>query len=408
MDNRYIDAALSEYCFAYDKIALISGPRQVGKTYLARQLLKQRCSGSYHNWDDEKFRLLWARTQGFLVEDLAPSPGQKPLLVLDEIHKDRAWKRKVKGLYDTLPGPVDIVVTGSAKLNVFRKKSDSLFGRHFHFHLHPLSAGELLGSQARDSASFRNAVEPANITCSSEADQIIDDFLRFSTFPEPYLRANPRFLNTWRRSRAEQIIREDLRDISAVQEISHIELMLPLLMQRVGSLAGRASIRESLEVSFDSVRRWMDLLSQVYFIFTLHPYQKSLSRALRRERKVYLWEPTGIPEPGAKFENIVALHLLKACHFWSDTGEGDFTLHFLRTKDKAEIDFLICKDGRPWLPIEVKSGELNPSPHWRTFMPALACPLGIQLVMTPGVKKVYRENNQTLLVVSAGAVLQYL
>lgn len=406
--NRYIEGIVEELSFDQGKIALISGPRQVGKTYLSKRLLKERGLGSYHNWDDDRFRVQWTRAAGSLVETLSFHGDDKPLLVLDEIHKDKIWKKRLKGLYDTLSRPVDLLVTGSARLNVFRKRSDSLFGRQFHFHLHPLSAGEVLREKIASSESFWDSIQPDNLSLSKAADQLLNKMMHSGTFPEPFYKDHSRFLNVWRRSRSQQVLREDLRDLSAIEDIGKIELMVALIAERVGSLAGRSSLRESLQVSFDSIRRWLNLLEEVYFVFSIPSYHKSLARALTRERKVYLWEIGSIRGQGARFENLVALHLLKACHFWSDSGEGEFSLHFLRTKDKAEIDFLICKDGIPWLPIEVKLDDTTPSPHWRFFMPRLNCPLALQITLQAGVKKVYREDKQALVVISAGAVLGHL
>jgi uncharacterized protein len=381
MRTRYLETDLAALCFGTRKMAFVSGPRQCGKTTMARALLAQRGAGAYFNWDDIVFRRAWAKAPA----DLVPRgvADRTPLLALDEIHKERRWKTTLKGLFDTLTMPCDIVVTGSARLNVYRKGSDSLAGRYFHFRLHPFSLGELAGSPPPGPDAFFAGLFSREVVGSGMATRVaverFGDLLRFGPFPEPLFRQSDRVARLWRDTRRAQVLREDLRDLSRTSEIGRIELMTALLPERVGSPFSVNALREDLEVAHDTVTRWMTYLKELYYVFEVKPFSGRMARALKKEGKIYFWDFAEAPAGGPRQENLVATHLLKACHFWTDTGHGSFELHYLRTKEKQEIDFLITRDGVPWLPVEVKGTSSQLSPAWRTFLPRLECRGGIQL-----------------------------
>ena len=404
MKTRYLQAPLEQLCFSSHKMAFVSGPRQCGKTTMAKLLLSNRPSGLYRNWDDVVFRRQWVKNPSAIV----PAPGKTtPLIVLDEIHKAKGWKQALKGVYDTLEHPTDILVTGSARLSIYKKGSDSLTGRYFHFRLHPLSLGELEASEtlAPDdalSALFHRARRP-----SKSALTAFDSLVKFGGFPEPFLGQNERKARLWRRNRIDTVIREDVRDLTRIPELGRIEMLASLLPERVGSLFSMASLREDLEVSFDTVRRWTTLLKDLYYIHEIKPHHESIARSLRKEGKIYMWDYGEVPGPAPRFENMIANHLLKACHLWTDTGEGTFELRYLRNKEKQEVDFLIVRDRRPWLPVEVKLADEDPSPNWKRFLPALKCPYALQLVAKPGVWREHTLGDTHLTVASASEALSY-
>lgn len=258
MKERSLGQPVEQIALADHKIAFVSGPRQCGKTTLAKMLLRKRKVGLYRNWDEIEFRRAWAKNPSAIVPH---SQGKDvPLVVLDEIHKDRRWKRNLKGVFDTLESPCDFLVTGSARLNVYMKGSDSLLGRHLSFRLHPFSMRELeradvLPPDAMHEALFSRAERPGKA-----AEQRLAALMAYGPFPEPLLAQDARKARLWRRNRERLVIREDLRDISRLPDLGRIEMMTALLPERVGSLFSMASLREDLEVGFDSVRRWMSYL----------------------------------------------------------------------------------------------------------------------------------------------------
>ncbi len=407
MRKRYLARALDELAFGDQKIALLSGPRQCGKTTLGRMLLKRRPDGAYWNWDDITFRRLWARDPKAVVP--AGCRQGRPLVVLDEIHKDRRWKGALKGLYDTLDAPCDILVTGSARLTVYTraKGTDSLLGRYRNFRLHPFSLGELTTGAPPEPDHLIDQLFERALRPRRSDQRVVEDLLRFGPFPEPLLAQDERRARLWRRARETAVVREDLRDLSRIPELGRVELLVSLLPGRVGSRFSPNAIREDLEVSFDTVRRWMTFLQELYLAFELKPYSRHVPRSLKREGKVYLWDYGGVPPGPARLENLVASHLLKACHYWTDTGWGDFKLHYLRTKDGHEIDFLVVRDGEPWWPVEVKTGESTPSPQWTKFVHRLPCTRGVQISARPGWR-VHAYGPTKVLVVGVAEAMRYL
>ncbi|MDX2055667.1 MAG: ATP-binding protein [Polyangiaceae bacterium] len=406
MDRRYLTPEIESLAFGSFKMAFLSGPRQVGKTTLSKLLLGERELGAYYSWDDVVFRRQWVKDPKELVP--AGKPNCKPLVILDEIHKAKLWKRSLKGVFDVMGEKVDLLVTGSARLGVYRRGSDSLLGRYFHFRLHPFSIAELSRARPREPEEALNEIISRSRVSSERNQSVLNALLRYGGFPEPFLAASDKRARLWRRGRVEKVIREDLRDLSRLPDLSRIEMLASLLPERVGSLVSVASLREDLEVSHDSVKRWLGALSELYYLYEVKPYHPGIRRSLRKEGKIYLWDHSEVEAPGPRFENLVAGHLLKACDYWTDTGEGDFSLRYLRDKEKRELDFLIVRDKKPWLPVEVKLSDLEPSPAWKHFLPQLPCNVGLQLVATPGHWKWHTVGNKRVLVASAAALLEYL
>jgi predicted AAA+ superfamily ATPase len=405
MKTRYLQDAIARLCFSGSKMAFVSGPRQCGKTTMAKILLAQRGAGVYCNWDDVLMRRQWVKNPSALV----PPPGPTvPLVVLDEIHKAKLWKRTLKGIFDTLRRPTDILVTGSARLNVYKKGGDSLSGRYFHFRMHPFTLGEMEQPHAPGPDDVLLSLFQRARRLSRSAISAYEALAKFGGFPEPLLGQNIPKARLWRRNRIDTVIREDVRDLTRIPELGRIEMLAALLPERVGSLFSLASLREDLEVSFDTVRRWTVLLKDLYYIHEIKPYHTSIVRSLRKEGKIYMWDYGEVTDPAARFENLVANHLLKACHLWTDTGEGALDLCYVRNKEKQEIDFLIVRDRQPWLPVEVKLADAGPSPNWWKFLPDLKCSQALQLVATPGVWHQHTIGGTKLVVASAPEALLHL
>lgn len=354
--RRYLHSDILTLALKRGKMAFISGPRQVGKTTLSKSLGPEFSEAVYKNWDETEFRRLWIKSPNQVKEEFNLAKiNDTRLLILDEIHKAKGWKQKLKGLYDELNQEIRFIVTGSAKLNVFKKGGDSLMGRYMNFRLHPLSYGEILGGGINTPEEWKKSLfekpEKSNI------QRPLENLMRLSGFPEPYLSDSEKIRRIWGQGRNEKIVREDLRDLSRIPELSQVEMLVSLLPEKVGNTLSMESLREDLEVSRDTVKRWLGYLNELYYFFELKPWSKSVPRSLKKDGKIYLYNWTEVEEAGFKFENLLACHLLKACHYWTDTGEGLFDLHYLRNKEKEEIDFLIVKGKSPWLMIESKMSD---------------------------------------------------
>lgn len=383
MWKRSLELTLPELAFENSKMAFLSGPRQCGKTTLSKSLLKHAQTGHYYNWDTIEFRRQWTKSPAALLEPFdgfSASDRTPPLIVFDEIHKAKGWKQTLKGIYDTLQNPVNILVTGSARLNIYKKGSDSLLGRYFHFRLHPLSLGEWMnpGSIVSPDEFITQIGKKAFSKPYFKETELL---LRFGGFPEPLSKASDRFSQLWRRGRVEKIVREDLRDLSRLPDLSKIEMLCSLLPEKVGGLFSLSSLREDLETQHNSVKLWLNYLNELYYFFEVKPHSESVTRSLRKEGKIFLWDWSEVTNQGARFENMIGSHLLKATHYWSDLGYGKFELKTIRNKEKKELDFLLLKNGKPFFTCECKLSDtaldhtflrfkklLGKTPHFQVHM----------------------------------------
>ncbi|MBM3198278.1 MAG: ATP-binding protein [Chlamydiae bacterium] len=281
-----------------------------------------------------------------------------PLLIFDEIHKYPMWKDFLKGLYDTYPHQMHILVTGSARLDVYKRGGDSLMGRYFRYRLHPLSIGEIL----RSSLPLQEISAPSPVS-----DTAFENIWKFGGYPDPYLKANTRFANRWKQLRLQQLFQEDVRGLTRIQELAKIELLAQLLKNQASKQTNYESLAKSIRVCGSTVRHWIEALHNLYYCFAVRPWSRNISRSLLKEPKYYLWDWSELEDPGAKAENFVASHLLKAVHFWTDFGWGDYGLYYLRDKDQREVDFLVTKNEVPWFLVEVKLSRQSLSPSLTYF-----------------------------------------
>lgn len=406
--ERYLETILDEVCFLSGKMAFISGARQCGKTTLAKRILRRYKNGRYYNWDEIKFRRLWTKDPSNIIP-FPTAEDAKPLIILDELHKAKSWKKNLKGVYDTLEIPCDILVTGSARLNVYRKGSDSLLGRYYHLRLHPFSLREMTHKKPEVAApDLLDAVFDRSIQISRQAKQYLPLLLQFGPFPEPLLAGTDRTLNLWRRNRVEKIIREDLRDLSRLPELSQVEMLTSLLPERAANSLSITSLSEDLEVAYTTVKRWLRYLNELYYFFEVKPYSTSLSRSIKKEGKLYLWDWSEVENEASRFENLIALHLLKYCDYLTDSGAGNFELRYLRNKEKKEIDFLLLKNNKPWFPVEVKLNRERLSENWKVFLPQIKCSHAFQVVNKPNVFDIVELGKYKVLIISAEEFLRYL
>ena len=380
---------------AHDTFVLISGPRQVGKTTLALAWLGAFSNGRYLNWDVAVDRA------ALLKRDFpAPVPGA---LVLDELHKYPRWKSWLKGLFDNVATRVPTVVTGSARLDIYQRGGDSLLGRIAHLRLHPLTIGEL------ERVGAPTPEPPADwltLGAAASAFSMWERLERRSGFPQPFERDDSQQHRRWSTSRRSLLIREDLRDLTNIRQLALVEHLALLLPERVGSPLSVNALREDLQVSHDTVSSWLEALERLYYAYRIAPWTKRVARALTKERKLYLWDWSQVEDPGARFENMVAGHLLKAVHTWTDLGFGDFDLRYLRDREKHEVDFVVTEGRRPLVLVECKLRDEAPHLPLLRFQSALGGIPAIQLVRTPGVDR--RVPGAAVRVVSAGTWLSAL
>ena len=336
------------------KMVLLTGPRQVGKTTLCRQLMERFASAQYLNWDVAADRTILQRQTW---------AARTRLLVMDEIHKMPDWKNWLKGVVDGRPPEQVLLVTGSARMETWRQSGDSLAGRYLPFRLHPISVREWCEQQGGTPA---------------EALALL---VERGGFPEPCLAENVEDAERWRRQYFTDLIREDVVEFSRLHEITAMRLFVDVLRERVGSPLSLASIARDLAVSPMTLKRYIDILQALYIVFAIQPWHHNIARAILQTPKVYFFD-TGLVrgDAGVRFENAVAAMLLKHAHFRQDAQGKNVGLHYIRTKDGAEVDFALSEENRLTHLIECKLSDKVPHRALTRFASHFAEAEAVQIV----------------------------
>jgi len=405
VERRYIFDPIVKHLNDLRQMVFLTGPRQVGKTTLAQSLLHLSLPGvNYFNWDVAEHRKVLS-TRIFPGKERLEGEN-KQIIVFDEIHKYPRWKNTLKGLFDLHEPKTHWVVTGSAMLSVYRRGQDSLMGRYFSYHLAPFSVAEL--RHRGDSRKIPLPEDFPTLTIDApdpETKESLTVLSRFSGFPEPLFKGQDSFLSRWRSSRLDRLINQDLAATEVIRNLPLVEQLMFLLPERVGSPLSLNSLREDLEVHFETVKHWMELLERVFYGFFVRPYSKRTTRMLKKEPKWYLWDWTEIGDTGDRFENLVAVHLLKYVQYINQLGLGDLSLHYVRDKERREVDFLICSKRKPTLLIECKVGQEGLDSSLFHFAKLLGVNAVFQVTEQLQEPKIFREGDLTIQVVPAASFL---
>lgn len=339
MLNRSLEKFLKKYL--KEKILLIVGPRQCGKTTLSLRIRKDY---EYLNYDNEEDRDIIDKKQWV---------QNKKYLIFDELHKKENWKRWLKGVYDTKTKSSGIIVTGSARLDIYHKMGDSLAGRFFQFRLHPFDVKEIY--------QFNKKSDP---------DQTLNRLLKVGGFPEPYLKNTTSYYIMWKRSHLDIIFKQDLIELETPRKFKKIELLVQLLKKSIGTPVSYKSLADHLNCDPKSIELWLQWLENLFVVFKVPPYHRNLTDALKKKSKYYFYDTAQLyEEKGQRLENLVACSLLKENQFQEDCLGQEKGLFFIQNNNKKEIDFLVTKNEEPSIMIEVKSKGENLSSNFQTFSP---------------------------------------
>lgn len=320
--KRYLQVQVSKDLLK--KMVFLSGPRQTGKTTLAKSLLQNQ--EGYLNWDASEDR-------DRILENELPDSD---FWVFDEIHKYRGWRNYLKGLYDKKKKAQKILVTGSARLDLYRYGGDSLQGRYHFLRLHPFTLAELSSTGSRTD---------------------LEKLFHLGGFPEPLFSGSQEEANRWSLSYKKRLVREDIATLENLQDLVQVEVLANSLPSRVGSPLSINSLREDLQVAHKTIARWLDVLEKVYSIYRISPLGAPKLKAVKKEQKHYHFDWNLIDDPGARFENLVANHLLKWVQFLEDTQGRDVDLRFFRDITGREVDFVVTEKNKPILLVEAKLGD---------------------------------------------------
>jgi len=369
--KRFYDTILTEHLSSQRQMAFVSGPRQVGKTTTCRNL-----SDEYLNWDNTDDRIQIVKGPAVIAEKFGLDVLREsaPIALFDELHKFSRWKQFLKGFFDTYADQVHILVTGSSRMDVYRRGGDSLMGRYFLYHMHPFTVAETMCQELPDIEQIVRFPEKINE----------DDFSALWThggYPEPFIKRDIRFSRRWRNLRLQQLLREDVRDLTQIHQLDQLEILVNLLMSRSSHQLIYSNLASEIQVSIDTVRRWVATLCNLHLGFLVRPWFKNISRSLRKEPKWFLRDWSAIEEAGEKAETFIACHLLKAVDGWNDLGLGSFKLGYLRDKNQREVDFVVARNGKPWFLVEVKNADNKLSPSLKYFQYQTKAPFAFQVVI---------------------------
>lgn len=367
----------------YEEMLFLAGPRQTGKTTLAQDAQALFNKSCYLNWDnlDDQHIILKGPSAIISHCGLDQAQNEKSLIIFDELHKYKHWRNFIKGFFDSYKKITKIIVTGSAKLDVFNCKGDSLLGRYFLYHIFPFSVGELCNAKL----NTQQIIQPPNTI----KEDLFKNIIQYGGFPKPLITAEKQYLQRWNRTWLSRLIREDLTDLTKITDLKSIEMLTKILTINIGQTINYTSVSKTIRVSDQTIREWIGVLESLHFGFTIRPWHKNLLSSIKKQPKFYLWNWSLISDTGKRNENIIACHLYKAIQYWNDSGFGEFDLFFIRTKDQREVDFLITKDEAPWILIEVKtSAKENLSPQLYYFQDQLKTEHAFQVSMNmPFVNK---------------------
>lgn len=335
------------------KMVFVGGPRQVGKTTLSQNIaLSQGADSQYFNWDNDDDRRALLQKQW---------RQDSSMIIFDELHKYPRWKQWIKGVYDVRPANQHYLVTGSARLDVYRRGGDSLLGRYHHWRLHPLTLDEL----------------PTDIS----KEDALQRLLQVGGFPEPFLMADEREARRWRRERFDRVLHEDIRDLEHIRHIQLLQLFVEALRERVGSLITLSNLAADLQISPTTAKEWLMLLERMYLGFAIYPYKTGIARSLQKPAKFYFYDNAdAMDTPGVRLENLVATSLIKRLHFIEDYYGYRCSLHYIRDKDGREVDFATVIDNRLDQLIEVKQSDSDLSSALSYYTNKLSPRQAVQIV----------------------------
>lgn len=354
--NRIYDKIVERHLGEYRQMVFLSGPRQSGKTTIAKAH-----TDIYLNWDDDKVRMDILAGQAKVAERCSLQVVQDgpKVIAFDEIHKYKRWKQFLKGFFDDYEDRVRVIATGSARMDVYRRGGDSMMGRYFPYRVHPLSVAELLDVSIPDERLIR----PPRFL----ADEDWLALWRFGGFPEPFLKRSATFSRRWNSLRREQLLRDDVRDLSGVVQIDQLAAIAEILTHRSGEQLVYSSLGQEVRIDEKTAKSWIGILKHLYFGFEVRPYFTNIENSIRKTPKWYLRDWSLVEDEGKSFETMVACHLLKAVEMWTDLGYGEFELCYLRDKRQHEVDFVVVRDRKPWFLVEAKKGEDCLSPELARF-----------------------------------------
>ncbi|MDP2981135.1 MAG: ATP-binding protein, partial [Candidatus Omnitrophota bacterium] len=393
IERALYNIAFSEECGR--QMRFITGTRQSGKTTFAKLKLKrENLKESYYLWDLRRVRERYKDNELFFTADNPPLV-RKSWVCFDEIHKMPKWKNILKGIYDSSFESYNFIITGSAKFDISKRAGDSLAGRYFTFHLFPLCLNELV--KAGDfpipvSITAEDFIKQ-RISRDINAQEELKLLLEYSGFPEPFTMQSKRFQTKWSQDYLDAVVKEDIGALTRIIDKEYLYDLYKLLPAMTGSPISESSLASHLEISPPTIKNYLKRLEDFYLAFRVHPYSKNIKRSLLKASKCYLYDWTLVKDMGKRFENYTAVELKTRINLWNDATGSNFSLFYIRNKEKQEVDFLITQDEKPWLLVETKSSDSTIAKHCFDLQKMLGDIPLVQLCMEDNICMLQNKNS---------------
>lgn len=384
------------------RMIFVAGPRRSGKTTLGELVGRGYANRLVLNGEIPEHRARLIRNPAFF-EEVERRDESRPLVMLDEINRHRGWRKYLKAAYDRAQSGCQFLVTGSSRLDHPQRRGDSLAGRYYLIDFWPFTQAELGGANRAPEAFFGDPLQVS----MERAGELADSWgalFELGGFPEPFLAGRKTVYRRWSNAYIGQLVREEIRDMTGIKALAELETLLHLLPAQVGGLLSVPALAQALQVAYNTVRSWLATLQRFFAVFVLSPWTTGIPRAIREGQKLYLYDYPRVEDGAARFENMVAVELGRAVACWNAMGLGSFALHFIRTKDQQEVDFLITDGGRPRLLLDAGGEEAQPSAALLKFQGALGVP-AVHLLKAAGGYRRMMNDGLPLLTAPAG---QYL
>jgi len=327
MIYRDFQKTIQKYLFK-GKIIIIYGARQVGKTTIVKEILKnQGDAAGYFNCELLSVKRQLETLEPYRTKDFL---GEHKLVVLDEAQKIENIGLVLKQLVDTFPN-LQIIATGSSSFDLSNKINEPLTGRAFEFKLYPLSIREAINSSSQ-----------------SVVLESLEKILIYGLYPEVYLSGKNLALKLIE-TISSQYLYKDVLEIEQVKKPQLILRLLELIAMQIGREVSVNELAVNLQVNRDTVERYIDLLEKSFVIFRLRSLSRNLRKEITKKNKIFFYD-MGIrnailnrysalslrEDIGGLWENFLIAERIK----YLDNKENPYNIYFWRTHDQKEVDFV--------------------------------------------------------------------
>lgn len=340
-------------------VVLIHGPRQCGKTTLARAL-GDELGFAYFTFDDDVLR------EGATTDPVGFVAELPERAVLDEVQRVPGIFTSLKAEVDSRRQPGRFLLTGSANVLLVPRLADSLAGRMEILRLHPLAQAELAGVVPRFLADLFGGGFKAGRSGEREGRRLTER-VAAGGFPAALARAPGRRRSAWYLDYADTLIQRDIRDLARISALEALPRLLALAAGQTACLVNISELAAPFQVSRPTIREYVTLLSRIFLLEELPPWHSNRSKRLIKTPKLHLGD-TGLAcallgldaktlgEDRTTFGHLLETFVFQELRRHAGWHDEPITFSHFRDKDQVEVDLVLESGGR-LAGIEIKSGS---------------------------------------------------